>query len=173
MSDAKWTPGDIVAVRGQGWLSDSICKATDSPVSHVGMIVAADPPTIVEALAAVETHGIEVTLSQAVHVWQIRYKLLTPDEQTLLVKTANGFSGDDYGYADLALQLADAAFKTRWFCDHLAYGWLGRFPICSYVVARAYGEINITFGHQASSITPGDIYKFAAADKRFEVLSVK
>ena len=76
---------------------------------------------------------------------------------------------------------ADCVCRTRWFTDHLTWGWLRRWPIRSYIVAEAYDAAAVEFGllapaHslmrfllerrasvgiQSCSVTPGDIFSFA------------
>lgn len=156
--------GDIIAVRGQGWLANGIVRAEygknppGCAVSHVGIITAADNDGIqvTEALSRVETHALSVTLANCQSAWIIQYKDLTGAQRLTIVNAALSFSGDDYGYGDLLLQGADALFGTSWFTDHLAW-WLSRWPICSYVAAAAYDRIGITFGREEDSVKPSDI----------------
>lgn len=163
--------GDIICVRGQGWLADGIVRAEygsrppATAVSHVGVITAADNLVIevTEALTKVETHALAVTLSQCKSAWIVQHKGLTGAQRLAVVNAALEFSGDDYGYFDLLLQGADAVTRTSWFTDKLAF-WLGRWPICSYVAGEAYRRIGVTFDTGVRSVKPSDIMSVGMAD---------
>lgn len=182
-------PADIVAIQGCGWISRAICEATHSQVSHVGMVTGHsydEVPIVTEALTKVVTHGWPKCIANAEHVWLIRDNALSPEQRESIAHTARSFTGDSYGYADLGLAYLDCAFETRWFTDHLTWGWLNKFPICSYVVAEAYYQASIMFGLTSipklsywisrrliigrgkglnpQSVFPSDIFEFAVKE---------
>ena len=161
----EFQSGDIIAIRGSGWLPDNICKATHSEVSHVGLVIGTSPTIVIEALWRVKTNPIAVTINNAEKVWCIRYPNLTDKNRVDLVQAALKFSADDYGGFDLVLQLADAAFKTKWFTENIGKTFLNHFPICSFLVAAAYRQIGITFSSTDWSVTPSDIMNFALLNK--------
>jgi len=165
--------GDILAVRGRGWLSEHILAATNGDVSHVGMLVGAEPPIVIEALARVATRPLEVSIAGAAKAYILHDTSLTPEQRITLVNEATGQTAKDYGYVDLALQLGDALTHTRWFTTNLTHGWLDHFPICSYLVAEAYHSLGLDFGVRDVSTTPQDIFHFAKTHKQFSVLEIK
>jgi hypothetical protein len=155
-------PGDILAVRGKGFLARGILAATDDTVSHVGMVVGDKPVIIIEALLRVVTRPIEESVSDAEAAYLLQDLSLSAQQRAEIVKRAREFSAADYGWTDILLQLGNAVFRTTWFTDHLTFGLLDHFPICSYLVAESYETIGLTFGKKEDeSITPADIYNFA------------
>jgi hypothetical protein len=155
-------PGDILAVRGKGFFARGILAATGDTVSHVGMVVGDRPVIIIEALLRVETRPIEKSVSDAEAAYLLQDLSLSMQKREAIVKRACQFSAADYGWADILLQLANAIFRTTWFTDHLTFGLLKQFPICSYLVAESYKTMGLTFGKEKEeSITPADIYNFA------------
>jgi hypothetical protein len=153
--------GDIVAVRGKGWLSRGILMATHGQVSHVGMLISAEPVIVIEALSRVRTRPLAETLHEVEAAWILSDRSLTEAQRITLIERACLFSADGYGYAEIVKQALDAAFKTTWFTDNLSRR-LDQHPICSYLVAKAYASIGLNFGaKRAESITPADIYRFA------------
>jgi hypothetical protein len=154
--------GDILAVRGKGFFARGILAATGNTVSHVGMVVGDTPVIVIEALLRVKTRPIEDSVADAEKAYLLQDLSLSTEKRDTIVKRACQFSAADYGWADIVLQLANAVFRTTWFTDHLTFGFLNQFPICSYLVAESYETIGLTFGKQKDeSITPADIYNFA------------
>lgn len=160
--------GDIICVRGAGWLSDGIAKAeypkgepTGQSATHVGLFIAGDPwPIVIEALNRVKTNPLYVTISQALHAYALHDESLDDRERAAIVAKACTFSADDYGYLDLLAQRLDATFSTTWWTDRMG-GLLSHFPICSYVVGAAYQEVGLNFGVDTASVRPSDILSFA------------
>lgn len=172
------TPGDIVGVRGVGWLSDGIIKAEygNNPpanaISHVGIVIGANPPTVIEALNRVMTRPLSVTIADAAKAFILHDRLLTDEQRAAIVEKACTFSADDYGYADLLAQLLDAQFGTFWFTDRMS--WLLRhWPICSYVVAASYHVAVQDFGVTDASCKPSDIMDYAVTRPFFDVTAIK
>jgi len=165
----SFAPADIIAVRGKGWLSDSIVKAEygDNPpanaVSHVGMITSVSPnlePQVTEALIHVQTHGISVTLASAQKAWLIHFKLLMDAQRQLVVNAAQKFSGAPYGWADLPLQLLDHLTGSNWWTRKLAW-FLPYAPICSFVDAAAMASVGVNFGTSSDTVAPSDIMNYS------------
>ena len=159
-------PGDILAVRGKGWASREILKLTGNTVSHVGLVVANDPvPLVTEALWRVKTHPIENSVGGTERSYILHPKNLTRAQTQAIIRGACGMSADGYGLWDLGLQLIDVTFKTTWPTDHALALGLNQHPICSYLVAAAYGDAGLTFGMKlAQSISPADEYNFAVGN---------
>ena len=156
-------PGDILAVRGKGFFARGILAATGNTVSHVGMVTGVEPfVMIIEALLRVTTRPIEESVADAERAYLLQDISLSAGQREAIVRRALKFSAADYGWGDILLQLANAIFRTTWFTDHLTFGLLNQFPICSYLVAESYKTIGLTFGKkEEESITPADIFDFA------------
>lgn len=168
--------GDILAIRGAGFLSRGILMATGNSVSHIGLIIAAPPgPTLViEALWRVKTRPLSLSIAGAERAYILSDHSLAPDQRETLVSNACAFSAEAYGWWDIVLQAADAIFRTTFFTDHLSWS-LGSHPICSYLVAKAYESLELTFGRKKlQSITPADIFNFASNHpKLYSVTQIK
>ena len=160
-------PGDIIAVRGDGWLSNGIAAAEypkgepAQSATHVGLLVAGDPiPVVIEALSEVRTNPLEVTVANVQKAYVLHDQSLTDVQRKIIVATACSFSADDYGWLDLFAQELDARLRSFWFTNHLAW-YLKHFPICSYVVAAAYGQVKLDFGVATASCKPSDVLGYA------------
>lgn len=171
-------PGDILAIRGKGWLSRRILNATGNTVSHVGIILANGSTRgsayVIEALARVKTDKLSEAVANAKKAYLLEPLNLSDDQRQKITDAAAQFSTRRYGYAEIGLQWFDAVFKTRWFTNHLSWS-LREHPICSYVVAASYASIGLTFGKvESDSITPADIYAFAVGHPdKYKVEEIK
>lgn len=156
-------PGNILAVRGKRFFDRGILAATGNTVRHAGMVTETGPFVIViEALLRVKTRPIEESVANAEKAYLLQDLSISADQRANIVKWGLRFYAADYGWGDILLQLANAIFRTTWFTDHLTFGLLNQFPICSYLVAESYKTIGLTFGKkEEESIAPADIYNFA------------
>jgi len=156
--------GDVLAIRGSSRLADGIVAATGGPCSHVGLFISVAPPVVIEALSRVKTDPLDVSLQHARQAWILHDKSLTKEQRRAIIYAATNMSAYNYGWLALPAQGLDALLHTTWPTDHL--GWLlSRYPICSYLVARAYATVELTFGKKmAESITPADIFSFAKSN---------
>jgi hypothetical protein len=159
--------GDILAVRGTGWLSDGIARAeygANEPqrsATHVGLFISGSPePIVVEALSRVRTNPLSVSLAGAQKAFVLHDLTLTDAQRLTIVNKALTFSGKDYGYLDIAAQWLDGTFSTHFWTGAMS-GMLKHWPICSYVVGAAYHEIGLDFGVDSASVRPSDILTFA------------
>lgn len=164
--------GDILAIRGRGWISEGILKATGNTVSHVGLVLDDDPdPIITEALYRVITHPLSVALSNCDAAYIITDLQLTDQQRHELVLRASLFSAQTYNYGAIALQLLDAAFSTRFFTRNLT---TSKWPICSYLVSKTYFDIvKLDFSVDPKSCTPNDIFQFAKKSIDFSISRIK
>jgi len=171
-------PADILAIRGRGWLSRQILKATGNTVSHVGLVLAEGAVSgsafVIEALSRVKTDTLSRSIAGAEEAYILSPLNLTDEQRQKIADTAARFSTRSYGYFDIGLQWLDAVCGSRWFTDHLARG-LNDHPICSYVVAASYASIGLNFGKVKSySVTPADIYAFAVSNPdKYSVKEIK
>jgi len=175
-------PGDIMGLRGSGWISDQICELTrpSSPIiwegvaiewSHVGIVTAVAPfVQVTEALTKVRTRPIDVSIAEAEFAWIAQLGALTDQQRAMLARKALSFSADDYGYADIGLQALDSVTRSRWFTQHFAER---RFPICSMLDALDYDSIGIRLGISASSATPNDLARYVTTHAGWAVQAVK
>ena len=154
--------GDILAIRGAGFFATGILAATGNSVSHVGIVLAPRPgPLVIEALWRVKTRPLSLSIEDAEKAYILSDKSLTPDQRDSIVIGACKFSADGYGWWDIGLQAADAVLRTTFLTDHVSWDLKGH-PICSYLVAKAYRSLGLTFGSKKpQSITPADIFNFA------------
>lgn len=172
-------PGDILAIRGNGFLGRAILRLTDAAVSHVGVIITASSPLenslVIEALARVRTRVLSESIARATKAWVLSPLNATAEQRQLILERALTFSAHDYGYADLVLQLTDALTHGTWFTDHLTFGLLNQWPICSYVAGVAYQSAGLTFGKiNDVSLTPGDIWNFAIRNQdKYRIRRIK
>jgi hypothetical protein len=168
--------GDIIAIRDRDFFSRAILKATDNTVSHVGMVIAADPglTLVIEALWRVKTRPLQLSIDDAESAYILSDHSLGADERNKLVSYACTFSADGYGWWAIGWQAADAIFHTTFFTDHFSWK-LNHHPICSYLVAKAYQELRLTFGRERlQSITPANIFNFASSHPEiYSVMQIK
>jgi len=153
---ARWPgSGDVVLVRGAGWVSSAIRLMTREPgegrtdVSHVALVLA--PPmagrnvytsTLIEALArGVEVRELEAYMGKSFEIWRHHDSALAGRA----AEYALFREGQRYGYTKLALHFLDyALFRNRWRVFRRASS-IDRWPICSYLVADAYRDAGFTW----------------------------
>lgn len=155
------SPADILAVRGRGLFSRMILRATGGEISHVGMVISADPALILEALVRVQTRPLKDAMKDAEDVYLLKPTNISAIECREIVKEACRWSARSYGYGKIVLHGLDALFGTEWFSRHLA---VSNRPICSWLVAEAYRHAGLDFGESSGGVTPGDIFAFAKAN---------
>lgn len=154
-------PADIILVRGSGPLSDAICKATNSPVSHAAMVVGVNPHIVIEAISPrVAVRPLSRCLNGVKGAWILRRKDPWFDgKRAAIVNDALSYCDDQYGWIDLMLQGLDAIGKTTIVTDLLAGPILKHWPICSYIPARAYDDNEETLvGVPVQDTTPANLY---------------
>lgn len=165
-------PGDIFFTRGGAWISRMIRWAESRPgnkgeVNHVGLVVArGDFPDaeVIEALRTVQRHTLRSEYGGSGTAISVYRPLNISTEQLLRVLGyADRLVGQKYDYAKIALHLVDGllgkvARREVVLARRLAAG--GRGPICSWVVAQAFGSAGLTFGVPGRAADPDDIYDF-------------
>ena len=164
--------GDIFFTHGEGALSKMIRWFSRSPgeaktqTNHVGIVV--DPGSlenagVVEALSKVRYGTLPARYhgkQDKVCVW--RPMNLSRKERRAIEAKAKTYIGRDYGWLKLGLH----ALGLQRFAK------LDRWPICSYLVGKAYGVVGKEFGRDGNELTPDDILDFCQAnpDKYQEVM---
>ena len=78
---------------------------------------------------------------------------ISNEERLRIAANANMYVGRGYGYGKIALHLIGLA----------SIGSAKRWPICSWLVARAYGDEGYGFGVSAKTATPDDIWDFCVS----------
>lgn len=156
-------PGDVVLARNNSLIGRLIRWATRRGgegatwANHVGAV--SRPPLVVEALHRVVEHEVNQVRGR-LQIW--RLERLTPEQRLIIGRGLARYIGRGYGYHKLLLQLLDAAlakligrevvlFRRLQFIDQV--------PICSWVVGRAYDDLDYRFGGlPPEAVTPDDIH---------------
>lgn len=165
-------PADIVCTRGSGWLSRAIRFCTRvigesrTQVNHVGVIVTAGTPAeamIVEAVSGVVLRPLWPTYAASTgnEIAVFRSLRLTDEERSLIASAAREYIGRHYGYLKLVAHLADWCLCGAYVFRRLTN--MDRYPICSWLVAHAYGRVGESFGVAPGAATPDDIWDFCVA----------
>lgn len=164
-------PGDVIAVRGTGRFSDLIVRATGGYVSHVGMVIADEPPLVTEALFRVKTRPLEESIADCSDAWILRPRFATAYTRRVLMHSIHTYSSAGYGYFKILLHGLDALCRTQWFSCTFARS---HSPICSWLVASAYEAVGYSFGESIGSLTPQDLVNHCTANpKKWEILRLK
>jgi len=174
-------PADIFFTRGKGFISKAIRFFTRSfgekrtMVNHVGLVVEGGPiaeAVVVEALTKVKRHRLFYQYrggSGKTEVAVYRPTNLSADEIALIVDKAASYEGRKYGFLKIATHLADWVLLGAYVFRRLTQD--DNYPICSWLVAHAYGAAGKHFGVDAGAASPDDIWDFVRKnpDKYVEV----
>ena len=167
--DVILQPGDVFLTRGTSLLSRLIRICTRSfgekrsKVNHVGIVVEAggiQDAVVVEALSKVKMHTLwmQYCPPKKDHVAVYRAKNVSLEEMEIIVATAKRQVNKTYGYGKIVAHFLDWCFSGiyffRWFARN------GNYPICSWLVAHAYGEAGFDFGVPREAANPDDIWDF-------------
>jgi hypothetical protein len=158
--------GDIVMTRGEGFLGRAIRFFTRrvgesrTKVNHVGLVVQGGPlkeAVMVEALRTVVRHRlIDEYGGTRDQVAIARPTQLSRAELRRIVAAAEGYVGRKYGYGKIVLHALDWALQGAYVFRRL--GRMDDYPICSWLVAHAYGAAGVHFGVDPGAATPDDIW---------------
>lgn len=158
---------DVFVSRGPSLMARGIQWATrergESPThaSHAGVIVSSGPwrdVYSIEALERVVFHRWGDKYARGHWVEVYRPRNLTDDQRATILHYLHGRVGDRYGYAKIGLHLLRKLTGWEWPLRHPVDRW----PICSYLVARAFREAGLDFGVHEGMATPDDIHDFCA-----------
>ena len=167
--DVILQPGDVFLTRGTSLLSRAIRVCTRSfgekrsKVNHVGIVVTGggiQNAVVVEALSKVRMHKLwkQYAPPKKDHVAVYRSKNVSPEEMEIIVATAKRQVNKTYGYFKIVAHFLDwclsGIYFFRWFARN------GNYPICSWLVAHAYGEAGYDFGVPREAANPDDIWDF-------------
>lgn len=162
--------GDVVLVRGSGFLSRAIRFFTRSvgesrtSVNHVGVIVSdGSDPVIVEALRTVQAARLSVAYPPNPKEWVAVYRPTNIPEADLIRigDFARAQIGKSYGYLKLVLHALDWALLGAYVFRRL--GRMENYPICSWLVAHAYASAGYDFGVDDDAASPDDIWDFVTS----------
>jgi len=168
--DPVLQPGDIFLTRGRGFVSRAIRFFTRhigesrTKVNHVGLVVQGGSlreAVVVEALRTVQRHRlVDEYGGERDEVAIYRPVRLNVQQLHLVVTVANGYVGRRYGYGKIALHVLDWALQGAYVFRRL--GNMDDYPICSWLVARAYGAVSVHFGVAPGAATPDDIWDYVS-----------
>lgn len=151
--------GDLFFCSGEGWLSGIIKRLTDSPWSHVGMVVQEGP-----RLMAIEALKHGVTMNRFSHVLRhyegeiviARVDALTPAQTRGIVAEAIDRVGIKYNW----LRCLQIWWRIRVQGGPPADG---RDLICSEFVERCYREAGYSFPYNKRGfVAPEDVWRAPA-----------
>ena len=155
---------DIVLTRSETFVGKAIRFLTrrigEGPtrVNHVGIMVT--PALIVEAISTVVRRPLAAAYGppskQSIAVY--RPLNLSGEEVVRVLLKANGYVGRSYGYLKIVAQTLDWCLQGAYVFRRLA--GMDHYPICSWVVAKAYAAAGKDFGVEAGAATPDDIHDF-------------
>ena len=162
-------PCDVFLTRGTSLVSRLIRFFTRSfgesrtLVNHVGVIVQPGTPSTavgVEALSRVRRHtlGSQYGPGSSDLVAVYRPLNLSAAEQAAIVAAAQGYVGRTYGYLAIAAHVLDWCLLGAYCARRLVR--MDRYPICSWLVAHAFGKADKHFGVASGMATPDDIWDF-------------
>lgn len=161
-------PADIFLTRGTGIISRLVRFFTRrigesrTKVSHVGLVVEGGPmdsAIVVEVLTKVKRHKLFDRYASTKYEVAV-YRLLDVEQEDLdkIVVAAEDYVGRTFGYLKIPLHLLDWALLGAYVFRRL--GRMGRYPICSWLVAHSYKKANLNFGVKPGAANPDDIWDF-------------
>ena len=167
-AEVELLPCDVFLTKGSSFVSRAIRFFTRrfgesrTKVNHVGIIVEGGllhSAIAVEALATVKRHPLgRYAKQRATGVAVYRPVDLTDEEIASIVAKAESYVGRDYGWIKIVTHLADWALLGAYVFRRLTDD--DRYPICSWVVAHAFGAAGKHFGVEPGAASPDDIWDF-------------
>ncbi len=115
---------------------------------------------MVEALSKVKRHRLWEQYGSPDNSWVSVYraKNISPKEMKVIMAAAEEQVGKTYGYLKVVMHFLDwcltGVYFFRWFARSENY------PICSWLVASAFGEAGYDFGVPNEGANPDDIWDF-------------
>ena len=169
---ARLQPGDIVFMAGNSLVSRLIRWAsrhtgeTRTQVNHVGIITGYGSlltAQVTEALWRVRTHSLWDKYGNS----KTRIAIARPSHIPLEVRVsaariALNYTDRKYGWWKLGLHFADKLIGGLYFFRRLSR--LKKYPICSFLVAEAYGRKGYNFSVKVGEAQPDDIWDYALSE---------
>lgn len=170
MKSAYLLPCDVFVTRGRSLFARGIRWATrdkgerPTQVNHVGAIVEAGDwmdVQCIEALQRVELHSFARKYAGTDH-WAAVYRPtnITTEQQGKVLAYLHNHVGNKYGYGKIGLHLLRRLTGSDFWLRHQTDRW----PICSYLVAKAWKRAGLDFGCDERLATPDDIHDFMLAN---------
>lgn len=166
--DPRLEPGDIFLTRGNGFISRAIRFFTRhigesrTKVNHVGLVVQGGTlgeAVIVEAVRTVRrVKLIDAYGGERDEVAVFRPTRMSAAQLQHVVASASGYVGRSYGYGKIVLHALDWVLQGAYVFRRL--GRMDDYPICSWLVAHAYGSAGVYFGVDPGAATPDDIWDY-------------
>ena len=110
--------------------------------------------TVIEALDRVRVTDLSDKIGQDVAVYRV--KSLTPVQREIVSTEAIAHLGQKYGYLKIVAHLLDWCLFGAYFFRRIAR--MPNYPICSWLVADAYKEVQWDFGVPMAAAEPDDIW---------------
>lgn len=165
-------PGDIVCTKGTSLISRLIRVfsrtggESRTEINHVGVIV--EQGNFQNAVLVEASHKTESN-------WMLKYyddpktdiAIFRPTnidfyQEDLIKHKAESYVGRRYGYFKIVAHFIDYLLGGRYVARRLT--GMGRYPICSWVVADAYAAAGLDFGVPVGQAQPDDIWDFCIAN---------
>lgn len=163
-------PGDIVFVHGRGWFASLIRRFTRSSgepetwANHVEIMV--NPYQVIGALWRVLMRPIRLAYPDPSTIRIYRHTGLTEQQRWAVAREALVYRNRPYGVAKILAHAADWALGGRYVFRRLIR--VDRYPICSYVVGKAYDRaIGYRFGVPAKAASPDDIWDWVTENDKW------
>jgi len=162
-------PADILLARRRSFISRGIRFFTQSigeprsEVSHAGIVVKGgtiEQAEIVEAAGRAKKRHLLPRYGKRSKAEVAFYRPLnlSPEQQRAIVLAAEAYVGREYSYFKILLHLLDWVLQGAYFFRRL--GGIDDYPICSWVVAKAYAKAGKTFGVAPGAASPDDLWDF-------------
>ena len=177
-SSLQVNPGDIVFTAGRSLLSRLIRWAsrgigeTRTHANHVGIITGYGSlltAQVTEALWRVRTHCLWDRYAGSGHkVCIVRPLNVQEHELKHISRVARGYTGRKYGWWKIGLHFGDKLLGGAYFFRRIAF--IRKYPICSFVVADAYGTQGYDFGCKVGEAQPDDIWDYVMRSDNYVVI---
>jgi hypothetical protein len=162
-------PGDVFLTCGKGFKRRAIRSSTRrfgkkrTKVHHVGLVVEGGDlmsAIIVEAVSRVKRHKLWSAYGPPKEDSVAIYRAtnLSQDEIDTIVGRAESHIGKRFGYPMIVAHVLDWLLLGAYVFRHIVPG--SKYPICSWVVADAFGKAGKYFGVEVDLATPDDIWDF-------------
>ncbi len=160
--------GDLLAIRGSGWLSDQIDASTgNGGISHIAVVTADSPfVQVTEALGhGITVRSYEVRLAESQHLWVLKSPLSAADRAEAC-RICLSHVGESYGYGNIIWQELDDLARSRWWTEHMVS--ITHDLICSELATLAEAKL----GLRPDDTTPNDLFAWWTVE-RWEMVQVK
>ena len=147
---------DIVAFQPRNWFGRLIAWLTNSPYSHIGIVLNGEQEMMVEARLTVRVTNLRP--DKRSHVLYTLKTPLTAAQITAAKTYLSSMLGAGYDFPNL-LDIFINMFRRALNRTYRSYWQRDGRPVCSELVARAYGAAGVILCHGKPlwAITPGDI----------------